>query len=67
MSRVSVKSKHISDIQVMDKFSFITVPFEKAEKIVVSFKEKGQRPLITMSRKPKTDNGMQRTVLLPHR
>jgi len=38
MSRVSVKSKHISDIQIMDKFSFITVPFEKAEKIVVSFK-----------------------------
>ena len=67
MSRVSVKSKHISDIQVMDKFSFITVPFEKAEKIVVSFKEKGQRPLITMSRKPRTDNGMQRTVLLPRR
>ncbi|GAG19944.1 unnamed protein product, partial [marine sediment metagenome] len=51
MSRVSVKSRHISEIQVMDKFSFITVPFDKAEKIVVSFKEKGQRPLITHAKK----------------
>ena len=51
MSRVSVKSKHISDIQIMDKFSFITVPFDKAEKIVVSFKEKGQKPLISHAKK----------------
>ena len=50
-SRVSIKPKQLSDIQVMDKFSFITVPFEKAEKIVVSFKEKGQRPLITHVKK----------------
>jgi ATP-dependent RNA helicase DeaD len=35
----------------MDKYSFITVPFEKAEKIVVSFKEKGQKPLITHAKK----------------
>ncbi len=47
MSRVPVKSKHISDIQIMDKFSFMTVPFDKAEKIVISFKEKGQKQLIT--------------------
>ena len=52
-SRVSVQSKHISDIQVMEKFSFITVPFEKAEKIVVSFKKKGQRPLIAHAKKRK--------------
>jgi ATP-dependent RNA helicase DeaD len=51
MSRVSVKPKHIRDILVMDKFSFITVPFDKAEKIVVSFKEKGRRPLITHAKK----------------
>ncbi|MBU3947356.1 MAG: DEAD/DEAH box helicase [Proteobacteria bacterium] len=47
----SVKSKDISDIQIMDKFSFITVPFEKAEKIVASFKEKGQKPLISHAKK----------------
>jgi ATP-dependent RNA helicase DeaD len=51
MSRVPVKSKHIRDIQVMDKFSFITVPFDKAEKIVVSFKERGRKPLITHAKK----------------
>lgn len=46
LSRVSLKPGQISDIQVMDKFSFITVPFEKAEKIIKSFKQKGRRPLI---------------------
>ena len=51
MGRVSVKSKQIRDIQVMENFSFITVPFDKAEKIVVSFKEKGQKPLITHAKK----------------
>ena len=54
MSRVSITSKHISDILVMDTFSFITVPFDKAEKIVVSFKERGQRPLITHAKKNKS-------------
>jgi len=52
MSRVQIKSKQIGDIQVMDSFSFITVPFDKAEKIVASFKEKGQKPLISHAKKP---------------
>ena len=47
MSRVSVKPRQIRNIQVMDKFSFVTVPFGKAEKIVSSFKEKGRKPLIS--------------------
>ncbi len=51
MSRVSVKAKQIRDIQVMEKFSFITVPFDKAEEIVASFKEKGQKPLIAHAKK----------------
>ncbi|MCD6115924.1 DEAD/DEAH box helicase [bacterium] len=50
-SRVSIKSRQISDIQVMDKFSFITVPFENAEEIVASFKEKGKKPLISHAKK----------------
>ncbi|MBU1056370.1 MAG: DEAD/DEAH box helicase [Proteobacteria bacterium] len=50
-SKASVKSKDISEIQIMDKFSFITVPFEKAEKIVVSFREKGRKPLISHANK----------------
>ncbi len=50
-SRVAVRSKEIRDIQVMDKFSFINVPFDKAEKIVVSFKERGRKPLISHAKK----------------
>jgi len=51
MSRVSVKSKQIKDVQVMEKFSFVTVPFEKAEKIVFSFKQKGKKPLISHAKR----------------
>ena len=49
--RVSIKPRQISDIQVMDKFSFLTVPFEKAEEIVASFKEKGKKPLFAHAKK----------------
>ena len=50
-SRVQLKSKQISDVQVMEKFSFITVPFDKAEKIVASFKEKGQMPIVSHAKR----------------
>ena len=60
MSKAPIKSKHISDIQVMDKFSFITVPFDDAEKIVVSFKEKGRRSLISHAKKRTDNKGPQR-------
>lgn len=53
LKKVSMNPKLLSDIQIMDTFSFITVPFEKAEKIVLSFKEKGQRPLVTHVKKKK--------------
>lgn len=49
-SRINIKPKQISDIQVMEKFSFITVPFRQAELIIQSFKQKGQRPLITRAK-----------------
>ena len=63
LSRVSIKPKYISDILVMEKFSFLTVPFGKAEEIVVSFKEKGQKPLITHAKKAtrKDKEGGQQT------
>ena len=51
MSKVSIKSHQIREIQVMDKFSFMTVPFSKAEKIVASFQEKNRKPLITHAKK----------------
>jgi len=55
LSRVPLNPQNIKDIQVMDKFSFLTVPFNKAEKIVVSFKEQGGRQLVTHA-KPKGKN-----------
>ncbi len=61
ISRVPVKPKQIKDIQVMDRFSFINVPFAKADKIVFSFKNKGQKPLITHAKKRKDNNSMQWT------
>jgi len=51
MKRVSIRSKEIRDIQIMDKFSFLNVPFDKAEEIVASFREHGQKPLITHAKK----------------
>ena len=51
IEKVSIKFKQIRDIQVMDNFSFISVPFEKAEDIVANFKEEGKRPIITHAKK----------------
>ena len=51
LSKVSIKPGQIKEIQVMDTFSFITVPFGKAEKIISSFQEKNQKPLITRAKK----------------
>jgi ATP-dependent RNA helicase DeaD len=42
-----IKPHHIKDIQVLDKFSFVTVPSDKAEKIMGTLNEKGQKPLVT--------------------
>jgi len=58
--KVQIKPKHISDILIMDTFSFVTVPFEKAEEIVNSFKGKGRRPLITHAKK-RGDTGTKRS------
>lgn len=51
MSKVRIKSKQIGDIQVMDTFSFMTVPFNKAEEIINSFRQKDRKPLITHAKK----------------
>lgn len=49
--KVAIKHKQIADIQVMDKFSFMTVPFDKAEKIIANFRSHGEKPLITHAKK----------------
>ena len=47
-----VKPKDITDIQVMDNFSFITVPFENTEAIIKAFKimKNGKKPLVMHAR-----------------
>ena len=50
MSRVTIKKRQIKDVQVLNNFSFINVPFSKAEMIIQSFHEKGSKPLITYSK-----------------
>ncbi len=51
--RTQINIKNVKDIQVMEKFSFLTVPFDQAEVIIQSFKEKGKgkKQLITHARK----------------
>jgi ATP-dependent RNA helicase DeaD len=51
ISRVPIHFKHIRDIQIMENFSFVTVPFEDAERILHSFREKGKKALISPARK----------------
>jgi len=53
MGKVDIKPRDIGDVQVMDKFSFITVPFDKAEEIVLSFKDSGKKQLFTHADKVK--------------
>ena len=53
ISKVPMKAKEIKDVQVMDNFSFMNVPFNKAEQIVKSFKRKGEKPLIAIAKKSK--------------
>ncbi len=52
-AKTSVRPADIKDIQIMEKFSFINVPFDKAEEIVVNFKSKGRksRSLIAHAKK----------------
>ncbi|MFQ6677052.1 MAG: DEAD/DEAH box helicase [Fidelibacterota bacterium] len=52
-NRVSINSRQISSVQVMDKFSFITVPFEKAEEIIANFQNKGRKQLVSHVKKGK--------------
>lgn len=50
-SRITIEPRDISNIEVLDKFSFITVPFAYAEEVMKSFRERGRKPLITRARK----------------
>ncbi len=53
--KANVEDRSIDDVQVFDKFSFITVPFKEAEHIIECFKKdnNGRRPLVEMANKAK--------------
>ena len=55
--RINITSDDIRDIQVLNTFSFITVPFDLAESIVQTFREKGRKPLITHAKNKERSGG----------
>lgn len=52
-NKCGVKSKNIRDVQILEKFSFVTLPFHDAELVLSSFKgkQKGKGPFITKATK----------------
>ncbi len=51
--QAKVHSEKIKDIQIFDKFSFVTVPFEEAEIMLNIFKKKmgGKRPMVERAKR----------------
>lgn len=47
MSKIDIPPRLIRDIQIMETFSFVTVPFDAAEAILRNFHEKGKRSLFS--------------------
>ena len=52
MQNAGVESRAIDDVQVLDKFSFITVPFDQAETILDVFNRdlRGARPIVVKAK-----------------
>lgn len=52
-TKVNIPDNLLDDISVFDEFSFVTVPYNDAEKILTAFSKKteGGKPLITKARK----------------
>ncbi len=54
VGKTGLKSKHIKDVQVLDKFSFVTVPFNKVNNVIGCFKEKGnKRSIVSLAKSVK--------------
>ncbi|MFH0925511.1 MAG: DEAD/DEAH box helicase [bacterium] len=51
--KCNIKSERIRDIQILDKFSFVTLPFHEAEMLLSYFKgrKRGHEPFITKAKK----------------
>ena len=54
-SKTRIDQSKIDDVQVMDSYSFITVPFMEAEEILKTFKKvsRGRRPVVERATKSK--------------
>ena len=54
-----INDRSIDDVSVMDDFSFVTLPFEDAEKLITIFKKKakGKAPLVTKAKVPSKNAG----------
>ncbi|ABR30699.1 RNA helicase [Thermosipho melanesiensis] len=50
VEKTNISPKVISDVVVLDKFSFITVPYKEAEIILSIFKKRGRRSLISKAK-----------------
>ncbi|ANQ53680.1 RNA helicase [Thermosipho sp. 1063] len=50
VEKTNINPKVISDVLVLDKFSFITVPYKEAEIILSIFKKRGRRSLISKAK-----------------
>jgi ATP-dependent RNA helicase DeaD len=52
-NKCGIKSKKLRDIQILDSFSFVTLPFHDAEVLLSYFKgkQKGRGPFITKAKK----------------
>ncbi len=61
INETKISSGKISEVKVMDSFSFITVPFEDAEKILKAFKNRRstKRPHIERANMPKAKTKSQ--------
>ena len=55
--RANIMNRHIQDIQCFDTFTFVTVPFAAAEKVVEAFREEGRRPLVELAADKKDKEG----------
>ena len=58
-SETSIPGKRLDSVQIFDQFSFVTVPFEDAEEIILAFKSagRGNRPLVEQAKESKGGGG----------
>jgi len=58
-TETNIPGKRLDSVQIFDQFSFVTVPFEDAEEIILAFKNagRGNRPLVEQAKDSKGGGG----------